>query len=82
MTRAPELMEEHVAGTEGIERDIEQARDQLASTLDELATRVHPKNLLEKAKITVSSALSEAKVQAALVGVGVLVVVVLVRRRD
>ncbi len=72
-----------MAGTEGIERDIEQARDQLASTLDELATRVHPKNLLEKAKITASSALSEAKVQAALVGVGILVVVVvLVRRRD
>ncbi len=38
------LLEDHVGrDTEAIERDIENARNQLASTLDELSVRTNPK---------------------------------------
>lgn len=66
--------------TDSIERDIERARDSLASTLDELATRTNPKRLLEQIKIKVTTSLADPKVKAALAGVAGLVLVVVVAR--
>ncbi|MDQ2782499.1 MAG: DUF3618 domain-containing protein [Actinomycetota bacterium] len=66
--------------TDSIERDIERARDSLASTLDELATRTNPKRLLEQAKTKIAASLAEPKVKAALAGVAGLVLVVVVAR--
>ncbi len=59
---------------EQIQHEIEQARDALASAVDQLTTRTSPKRLVEEAK---QSALQQAKSpagKAVLGGVGVLVV--------
>lgn len=56
-----------------IERDIERARNQLASTLDELVDRTSPKNLATDAKDQALSALQQPKVQA---GAGAIVAVI------
>lgn len=66
--------------TETIEREIERARDQLATTLDELATRANPKRLVENVRHTVTEALADPKIRAALAGVGALVVAIVVVR--
>jgi hypothetical protein len=63
-----------------IQRDIEQARDALASTLDQLGTKANPKKLVEDATSSVRSKFDDPKVKAALIGVGVLVAVLVVRR--
>lgn len=47
--------------TESIEREIEKARNQLASTLDELTVRTNPKRLVENTKKTVLAKLNELK---------------------
>ncbi|MET0234572.1 MAG: DUF3618 domain-containing protein [Kibdelosporangium sp.] len=62
-----------------IQRDIEQARDALASTLDQLGTKANPKKLVDDAKTSVKSKFDDPKVKAALIGVGVLVAVLVVR---
>ncbi len=54
--------------TEAIERDIENARNQLAQTLDVLAVRTNPKRLVETTKHTVLAKLNEPAVKAALIG--------------
>jgi hypothetical protein len=66
--------------TDSIERDIVRAREQLASTLDELSTRASPQRLVENARRTISTTLADPKVRAALAGVGVLVVALVVVR--
>ncbi len=66
--------------TESIERDIERARNQLATTLDELSVRTNPKRLLDTAKSAVLAKVNEPPVKAALLGVGALVAVLVVRR--
>ena len=63
-----------------IQRDIEQARDALASTLDQLSTKANPKKLVDDATTSVKSKFNDPKVKAVLIGVGVLVAVVVVRR--
>lgn len=63
-----------------IQRDIEQARDALASTLDQLGTKANPKKLVDDATSSVRSKFDDPKVRAVLIGVGVLVAVVVVRR--
>jgi hypothetical protein len=63
-----------------IQRDIEQARDALASTLDQLSTKASPKKLVEDATTSVKSKFNDPKVKAVLIGVGVLVAFVVVRR--
>lgn len=65
--------------TDSIEREIERTRDQLATTLDELATRANPKRLLESTRRTVGAKLAEPKVRYALIGTGVLVAGLVVR---
>ncbi len=63
-----------------IQRDIEQARDALASTLDQLGTKANPKKLVDDATSNVKSKFGDPRVKAALIGVGVLVAVLVVRR--
>lgn len=63
-----------------IERDIEQARDALASTLDQLGEKASPKRLADNAKTSVLEKLKDPKVKFPLIGAGVLVVALLVRK--
>jgi hypothetical protein len=66
--------------TESIERDIEQARNQLAATLDELSVRTNPKRVLETTKAALISKVSEPPVTFALIGAGALVAVLVLRK--
>ena len=63
-----------------IQAEIERARDALAVTVDQLTYRANPKRVVERGKVTLRSTLADPKVRAALVGVGVLAVAVIVRR--
>ncbi|MGH3439704.1 MAG: DUF3618 domain-containing protein [Sciscionella sp.] len=63
-----------------IQRDIEQARDSLATTLDELGTKASPKRAVESAKSSVRAKLAEPKVRYPLIGAGALLVLLLVRK--
>ncbi|MDG3008624.1 DUF3618 domain-containing protein [Rhodococcus sp. D2-41] len=62
--------------TESIEREIERARDELASTLDELTVRANPKRLVDTAKQAAFAKLNEPPVRYGLIGAGVLAVVI------
>ncbi|QCQ91787.1 DUF3618 domain-containing protein [Rhodococcus sp. SGAir0479] len=66
--------------TEAIERDIENARNQLAQTLDVLAVRTNPKRLVESTKQGVLAKLNEPAVRAALIGAGAIVGLLVVRK--
>ncbi|MGZ4542394.1 MAG: DUF3618 domain-containing protein, partial [Mycobacteriaceae bacterium] len=61
--------------TDSIEREIERARDQLASTLDELSTRTNPKRLVTRAKQSLRAKFDEPAVRLAVIGVGAVVAV-------
>ena len=63
-----------------IERDIEQARKALASTLDQLGDKANPKRLADTAKTSVSGKLRDPKVKYPLIGVGVLIGALLLRK--
>lgn len=63
-----------------IQREIEQARDALASTLDQLSTKANPKKLVDDAKAGAASTLSSPKVKYSLIAVGALVVLLVVRK--
>jgi hypothetical protein len=63
-----------------IQRDIEQARDALAETLDQLSVKANPKKLVDDATSGVRAKFDDPRVKAVLIGVGVLVAVVVVRR--
>lgn len=63
-----------------IERDIEHAREALASTLDQLGEKASPKRLADNAKTNVLEKLKDPKVKFPLIGAGVLVVALLVRK--
>jgi len=65
---------------DAIERDIEQARDALAATLDELTDRTNPKRIVESGKASVKQRLADPRVRYPLVAVAVLIVVALLRR--
>lgn len=62
-----------------IQREIERSRDALAASLDVLTARVNPKKLADDGRQAVSSRLADPKIKYALIGVGALVVVALVR---
>ncbi|QCB51830.1 DUF3618 domain-containing protein [Rhodococcus sp. PAMC28707] len=66
--------------TDRIEREIEAARNQLASTLDELSVRASPKRIVESAKQTVIAKLNEPPVKYTLIGVGAVVAVLVIRK--
>ena len=57
-----------------IQRDIERTRRQLASTLDELATRTKPQNLAADAQREAQAKLQDPQIQKILAGVGAAVV--------
>ncbi|MGW8591559.1 DUF3618 domain-containing protein [Dietzia sp. NPDC055340] len=59
---------------DSIEGDIAKARDDLATTLDELADRVNPKNLAAEGKDRATAVLKDPRVLAAIGGVAALVV--------
>jgi hypothetical protein len=63
-----------------IQREIEQARDALADSLDALSERANPKRLVDSGKQSVQSRLAEPKVRYALIAVGALVALAIVRR--
>ncbi|CAM00579.1 uncharacterized protein DUF3618 [Saccharopolyspora erythraea NRRL 2338] len=65
---------------DAIQRDIEQARDALAATLDELGTKANPKRFVESGKASMQEKLNDPRVRYALIGVGALVTIVVVRR--
>lgn len=64
---------------ETIQREIERARDALAVTLDQLSVKASPSRLVDNAKASARSTLDDPKVRYALIGVGVVVGLLVVR---
>jgi hypothetical protein len=71
-------LEAHVADRDPdtIKRDIDQAREQLASTVDTLAERANPSRLADDAKAAALRIIKKPAVVGSLVGAVVLVLVV------
>lgn len=65
---------------DSIQREIEQARDALAVTLDQLSTKANPQRLVDTAKSNVRSTFEQPRVRYPLIGFGVLVVLLLLRK--
>jgi hypothetical protein len=63
-----------------IQREIEQARDALAVTLDQLSVKANPQRLVDTAKSNVRSTFDQPKVRYPLIGLVVLIVVLLIRK--
>ncbi|MGQ0572928.1 MAG: DUF3618 domain-containing protein [Pseudonocardia sp.] len=63
-----------------IQREIDQARDQLAESLDALSDRAHPRHLVEGGKQRVQTTLGTPAVRYALIGVGAIVVLAILRK--
>lgn len=64
---------------ENIQREIEKTRDALAESLDALADRANPKTLIEGGKEQVAERLADPKVKYALIAVGALVGLAVIR---
>lgn len=65
---------------DAIERDIEQAREALAATLDQLSAKADPKRFVEYGKSSLQEKLNDPRVRYVLIGVGALVTVAVVRK--
>jgi hypothetical protein len=65
---------------EAVQHEIEQARDALAAAVDRLANRTSPKRLATEAKRTLAEKAQTPAGRAVLGGVGVVVVLLVVRR--
>jgi hypothetical protein len=63
-----------------IKQDIDQARDQLALTVDTLAERANPRRIAEDVKSAVLSFVQKPAVAMSLAGVGAVLVVLFVRK--
>jgi hypothetical protein len=63
-----------------IKQEIDQARDQLAVTVDALAERANPERIANDIKAGIIRFVTKPAVAASLAGVGVVVVVVVIRR--
>ena len=63
-----------------IKKDIDRAREQLASTVDILADRANPRRLADRAKTRAVDIVTQPVVLVSLAGVGGLVVVLVIRR--
>lgn len=63
-----------------IEREIEKARDGLAATFDQLGDRANPKRLADTAKTSALAKLEEPKIRYPLIGAGVLIGALLLRK--
>ena len=66
--------------TDAIKQEIDQAREQLASTVDTLAERANPRRIADDVKTRVVAFLKTPAVAVSLAGVGAVVVVLVVRR--
>lgn len=65
---------------DAIKQEIDAARDQLAATVDSLAERANPRRLADDLKAKAIAFVTKPAVAASLAGVGVIVVVVVIRR--
>lgn len=65
---------------ETIQQEIERARDALAESLDVLSERASPKRFVEQSRQTVLARLADPKVRYALIGVGAILALAVVRR--
>ncbi|MBU8810531.1 DUF3618 domain-containing protein [Mycolicibacterium goodii] len=65
---------------ETIKREIDEARDRLALTVDSLAERANPQRLAEDVRSVVVGFIKKPAVTASLAGVGAIVAIVIVRR--
>ncbi|MGH3524443.1 MAG: DUF3618 domain-containing protein [Mycobacterium sp.] len=63
-----------------IKKDIDHAREQLASTVDTLAARANPRRLADRAKARAIAFVKKPVVMASLAGLGALGVVLVVRK--
>jgi hypothetical protein len=63
-----------------IKQEIDRARDQLALTVDALAERANPQRLADDAKAKVVAIVSKPAVIASFAGLGVVVLVVVIRK--
>lgn len=59
---------------DSIEGDITKAREDLATTLDEIVDRVNPKNLADEGRTRATAALKDPRVLAVIGGVAALIV--------
>ena len=75
-------MEEHVADRDPdtIKAEIDQAREQLAITVDSLAERANPRRVADDVKAGVIRFVSKPPVAISLAGAGVLLLVLTIRR--
>ena len=64
-----------------IKKDIDQAREQLASTVDILAERVNPRRLADRAKNRAVEFATQPAVLLTAAGIGALIVLRAIRRR-
>jgi Protein of unknown function (DUF3618) len=63
-----------------IKQEIDQTRDQLATTVDSLAERANPRRIADDIKAGLMRFVKKPAVAVSLAGVGVVVVVLVVRR--
>ena len=64
---------------EQVQREIEQARDALASAVDQLTDRTNPKRLADEAKQSLIARAQSPAGKAVIAGAGVLLLLVVVR---
>lgn len=65
---------------ETIQREIEKARDALATTLDQLGEKANPQRAMDVAKTSAQAKLDDPKIKYTLIGVGAVVGLLLVRK--
>lgn len=65
---------------ETIQREIEQARDALADSLDALGEKTSPKRLVDAGKQGAQSTLADPRVKYGLIALGALLAIAFVRR--
>jgi small ligand-binding sensory domain FIST len=63
-----------------IKQEIDQARDQLASTVDSLAVRANPRRIADGVKARVINVVKKPVVTVSLVGFGALAVILVIRK--
>jgi hypothetical protein len=66
--------------TDTIKQEIDQARDQLASTVDSLAERASPRRIADDVKTRMIDFVKKPVVTVSLVGFGALAVVLVIRK--
>ena len=78
----PDLEDRHVADRDPdtIKQEIDQAREQLAATVDSLAERANPRRLADDVKAKVIEFLNKPIVTVSLTGIGAAAVVVVIYR--